>query len=252
MLHPYVERVWSFGYVFSFEVIHYWSKYAQKKKNSAFFIVSFSIEHMYGCASLLHWVCVRESSYESFLLRFHLDIYFGWEYESLIRFLREVSDLFLVSLDLCSIHHYIHFYVTYLHTLMQVDHHSFFYLFVFFYLYFIPSFHFTSFDLFLFSSCLMFDLGSSSTLYSCSLDVSIPLSSLFVWGSLGLRLMMFSTHCISCMKGMGIISLGSLSLVSFRFFHPKTLAYVTSCFKTTLRPWLYIMLDSSHMGNTWD
>ena len=38
----------------------------------------------------------------------------------------------------------------------------------------------------------------------------------------------FSTHCISCMSGIGIISLGSLSLVSFRFFHPITLAYITS------------------------
>ena len=40
--------------------------------------------------------------------------------------------------------------------------------------------------------------------------------------------MTFSMHCISCTRGMGIISLGSLSLVSFRFFHPITLAYVTS------------------------
>ena len=62
MLHPYVERVRSFGYVFSSEVIHYWSNYVQKdnknKKKNALFILSFSIEHMYGCASLLHWVYV--------------------------------------------------------------------------------------------------------------------------------------------------------------------------------------------------
>ena len=59
--------VWSFGYVFSLEVIHYWSEYAQKKKkknktknikDNAFFIVPFSIDYMYGCAGLLHWVCV--------------------------------------------------------------------------------------------------------------------------------------------------------------------------------------------------
>ena len=30
MLHLYVERVWSFGYVFPWEFIHYWSEYAQK------------------------------------------------------------------------------------------------------------------------------------------------------------------------------------------------------------------------------
>ena len=72
------------------------------------------------------------------------------------------------------------FYVTYLHALMQVDHHSLFYLFVFFYLYFIPPFHSISSDFFLFSSYLMFDLGLASTLYSCLFDMSIPLSSLFV------------------------------------------------------------------------
>ena len=43
----------------------------------------------------------------------------------------------------------------------------------------------------------------------------------------------FLTHCISCMRGMGIISLGLLSLVSVHFFHPITLAYVTS---RVLRP----------------
>ena len=125
------------------------------------------------------------------------------------------------------------FFVTYLHALMQVDHHSLFYLFVCFYLYFIPPFHSTSSDFFLFSSYLMFDLGSTSTLYSCLFDIFIPLSSLFVWGSLGMWLMIFSTYCISCMRGMRIISLRLLGLVSFRFFHPKTLAYATS---RVLRP----------------
>ena len=79
----------------------------------------------------------------------------------------------------------------------------------------------------------MFDLGSTSTLYSCLFDMFIPLSSLFVWGSLGPRLMIFSTHCISCMRGMGIISLRLLNLVSFCWFHPKTLVYVMS---RVLRP----------------
>ena len=147
--------------------------------------------------------------------------------------MRETSDISLGFLDPCPIRHYINFHVTYLFALMQVDHHSPFYLFAFFYLYFIPPFRSTSSDSFLFSSCLMFDLGSISTLYSFLFDVSIHLLSLFVWGPLSLGLMTFSTHCISCMRGMGIISLGSLSLVSFHFFHPITSAYVTSC---VLRP----------------
>ena len=111
---------------------------------------------------------------------------------------------------------------------MWADHHSFFYLFAFCYLYFIPPFHPTSSDLILFSFCFMFDLGLVHTHHTCSFDVTIHLSSLFVWGPLGSGLTTFSTHCISCMRGMGIISLGYLSLVSFHFFHPITLAYITS------------------------
>ena len=40
--------------------------------------------------------------------------------------MREASDFSLGFLDPYPIRHYIHFYVTYLHALMQVDHHSFF------------------------------------------------------------------------------------------------------------------------------
>lgn len=103
----------------------------------------------------------------------------------------EANDFSLGSLDPYPIRHYIHFHVTYLHALIQVDHHSPFYLFAFFYLYFIPPFHSTSFDSFLFSFCLMFDMGSISTFYFCLFDVSILFSSLFVWGSLGPRLMRY-------------------------------------------------------------
>ena len=120
---------------------------------------------------------------------------------------------------------------------MQVAHHSLFHFFVFFHLYFIPPFHSTSSYFFLFSSCSMFDLGSMSTLCSCLFDVFIHLSSLFAWGPLGPGLMTFYMHCISCMRGMGVISLGSLSLVSICFVHPITLAYVTS--RVLRPPWGY-------------
>ena len=62
MLHQYMGRVYSFGYVFSWECIRYWSKYAHKKKNddSALFIVSFFIRHVYGRARLFHWVHMIE------------------------------------------------------------------------------------------------------------------------------------------------------------------------------------------------
>ena len=76
----------------------------------------------------------------------------------------------------------------------------------------------------------------------------IPLSSLLVWGPLGPGLMTFSTHCISCMRGMGIISLGALSLVSFHFFHPITLAYVTS--RVWRPPWGHYF-TSCLAAHTW-
>ena len=178
MLHPYVERVWSFGHVFSWEVIHYWLEYAQKRKKekekkSALFIIPFFIKHMYGYASLLHWVYVLERVHmRAYLWDSSWCIFFVRVWVTHSIFVRETSDFSLGSLDPCPIRHYIHFHETYLHALMQVDHHSHFYLFVFFYFYFIPPFHYTSSDSFLFSSCLMFDLGSTSTLYSFLFDIS--------------------------------------------------------------------------------
>ena len=141
--------------------------------------------------------------------------------------------------------------VTIFHALMQVDYHSLFYLFAFFYLCSVPLFHPTSSDFFLFSFYLMFDLGSTSTLYSRLFDVSIPLSSLFVWRPLSPGLMTFLTHCISCIRGMGIIIIGIFepSFLSFLSPYYLSLRYVL-CLKTTLRPRLHIAFDSSHMGNT--
>ena len=132
---------------------------------------------------------------------------------------------------------------------MQVDHHSFFYLFVFFYFYFIPSFHSTSFDFFLFSSCSMFDWGSTSTHYICLFDMFIHLSSLFVWEPLGPRLMTFPTHCISCMRGMGIIIIGIFepSFLLFLSLYFLSLRYIPRL-KTALSPWLHTLCLIAH---TW-
>ena len=132
---------------------------------------------------------------------------------------------------------------------MQVNHHSLFYLFAFFYLCSVPSFHLISFDFFLFSSYLMFDLGSASTLYSCLFDVSIPLSSLFVWRPLSPGLMTFLTHCISCIRGMGIIIIGIFepSFLSFLSPYYLNLRYVPHL-KTTLWSWLHTLCLMAH---TW-
>lgn len=98
----------------------------------------------------------------------------------------------------------------------------------------------------------MFDMGSTSTLYSCLFDVTIHLSSLFIWEPLGPGLMMFSTYCISCTRGMGIIIIGIFKPCFLSFLSPYylSLRYV-SCLKTTLRPLLHIVFYSSHVGNTW-
>ena len=75
----------------------------------------------------------------------------------------------------------------------------------------------------------------------------IHLLSLFVWGSLGPRLMMFSMHCISCMRGMGIVRIFKPSVLSFLSPYYLSQRYV-SCLKTTLRPWLHTLCITTH---TW-
>ena len=190
---------------------------------------------VYGRVRLLYWVYVlgrvrmRAYSWDSSWCIFWVKV---WVIHSI--FVREVSDLSLVYLDPCSIHHSIYFGCNYFPYFdAGWPSLTFYIISALFYLCFIPPFHYTLFYLFIFSSCWMFDLGSVSTLYSCFFDVSILLSSLFVWGPLGPGLMTFFMHCISCMRGIRIISLGSLSLVSFRFAHLITLAYITS---RVLRP----------------
>ena len=121
------------------------------------------------------------------------------------------------SLSYSSLHPF--FYVTYLHALIRVDHHSLFYLFVFFYLYFIPQFYLFSSNFFIFSSCLVFDLGSSSILYSCLFDMSIPLSSLFRVGMLrsATHDVFYALHLMHKGYGDYIIGIIEPSFLSFLF-----------------------------------
>ena len=55
------------------------SMHKKKKKNDCtFFIISFSIGHMYGHTNLLHYVYVLERvRMRTFFFRFYLGIYFG-------------------------------------------------------------------------------------------------------------------------------------------------------------------------------
>ena len=160
--------------------------------------------------------------------------------------MRDVRDFSLVSLDSCSIHHSIYFRCDYfpcfdagwpsliflsLRLLLSLFYSS-------------VSLHLTSSDFFLFSSYLMFDLGSASTHHTCSFDVTIHLLSLFVLRPLGLGLM----H-----EGYGdyIIGIFEPSFLSFLSPYYLGLRYVP-CLKTTLMPLLHIVFDSSHVGNTRD
>ena len=127
---------------------------------------------------------------------------------------------------------------------LTITHHSFF---VFSFI-FISLFHFISFCLIWFLSFLnlldvrlRFNIHTLFLLILLIFDMSIPLLSLFMWKPLGLGLMRFSMDCILCMRGMGIVSLGLLSIVSFSFFHPITLAYISS--QVLSPPWGH---DSTH------
>ena len=75
MLHPYVESVWSFGYIFSWEIIHYWLEYARKKRKK---IVHSSLCHsplgmcmdvpVYFIEFVLERVCMGVSFLDSILI----------------------------------------------------------------------------------------------------------------------------------------------------------------------------------------
>ena len=97
MLHQYMGSVYSFSYVFhgrSFTIDRSMLK-KKKKRYNAFFIISFSIGHVYGHTSLFHWVHVLERVHMRASFWDSILVYFEWEYESPIRFLWESRATFL-------------------------------------------------------------------------------------------------------------------------------------------------------------
>ena len=169
------------------------------KKYSALFILSFFIGHVYGRAELLHWVHVlervrmRASFWDSSWCIFWVRV---WVAHSI--FVIETSDLSFVSLDHCSIHHSIHFLCEF-SPCFDVDR---------------PVLTFLSFFFLLISLCYFFRLY-----YILSLHFFPHLAWCLIWGTyIGPWLMRFPMHCISHMRGMCIISLGSLGLFSLHFF----------------------------------
>ena len=144
-------------------------------------------------------------------------------------FVREASDISLGFMDHCPIHHYIHFYVNYPHTLMQVDHHSLFYLFALFYLYFY--FPISLYLIWFISFLILHDVWLGFNIHTLFLLIRYVCSSIITFR---VGILRSATHDvfyilhISCMRDMGFISFRLLSLVSFRFFHLIASTYVTS------------------------
>ena len=107
MLHQYVRRVYPCDCIFVGNhslLIRVCAK--KKKKNSAFFILSFSIGHVYGRASLLHWVYVlKRVRMRAYFLDSSWCIFWVRVWVIHLIFVREASNLSLVSLNPCSIHH---------------------------------------------------------------------------------------------------------------------------------------------------
>ena len=174
-----------------------------------------------------------------FFLRFYLSIYFWvrvWVAYSI--FVRDASDISLGFLDPCPIRHYIYFYVTYLHALMQVDHHSLFYLFAFFYLSFFS--HHTW--------CLTWVQHPHFIL---TYSIFSFLYHHFREGILRSMIhdVFYTLHLMHEGYGDYIIGIFEPSFPSFLSPYYLRLHYVP-CLKTTLRPLLYIVFDSSHAGNT--
>ena len=156
-------------------------KQKTKQKKNALFIIPFSIEHMYGYASLPHWVYVLERACMRAYLWDSILVYILGESMSRPFYFCEKDERPFFKISKSLPYSSLHPFLCDLSTYFDAGWPSLtFYLFSFFYLYFIPSFHSTSSDFFLLSPCMMFDLGSTSTLYSCLFSMSIPLSSRFV------------------------------------------------------------------------
>ena len=197
-------------------------------------IVFSIIEYVYKCLwSFLSSMFVIRSSYVS-SLRSHVICI-----ALLYPFVREMSDLLLRTPSHCPFHHHIHYWRDYTSCLIWVDHHL--------------SSHIHCFVVIVIVACdsshslhILFFPYSDPSRFRCSLRIIIThvtissfcsicllIDIIFTLGIL--RSMARGVHytcCISYMRAWVLI-IGYLSLVSFHFYHPITLAYVTS---RVLRP----------------
>ena len=150
-----------------------------------------------------------------------------------------MSDILLGALGHRSFHHCIRYWHDFPAYLIWADHH----LFSCSVLHHHPCFHF-GFIIFIphFIFFLQWPIFGFGTLFASSLFISssvcfflhcIIIATMFTLGTLkSMAHGIYYTCCISYMRAWVLI-IGYLSLVSLRFYHPITLAYVTS---RVLRP----------------
>ena len=153
-----------------------------------------------------------------------------------------MSDLLLRALSHCPFHHCIRYWRDLLSYLIWADHHSFSCSglhhhprFHFWFIIFIPHFilfltvtHFWVW----YSLCMIIHLIISLICFICLL-----IDTMFTLGTLGsMAHGIYYTCCISYMRAWVLI-IGYLSLVFICFYHPITLAYVTS--HVSRLPWGY-------------
>ena len=204
------------------------------------YTMSFSIECVYWTLRAVFflvsclWEFVCELSNALFSLCPSRYVFFLWE----------TGDLFPGALDHCLPHHYIHqwfncspwldlsksvlihfsfdlFFSSHgssfvLLTLLfvHIDLHSMFDIFHISFLHIPSAVQYSSF------------FSLSSLIYSSWIISSSPICS--YWTSSNMWFMRLSAHIAFYTQGYEILIIGYLSLVSFRFFHPITLAYITS------------------------
>ena len=191
------------------------------------------IECVYWCSMVtLLSMFVDGSSYVSFPRHSFLCIHFVVYFES------EMSDLLLGALGHCPFHRYVHYWYDFISCLIWVDHYSsscsllhyhshfcfWFILFISPLVFFLTATHSRFDTLFasFYTSHYQFDLLHCLTI--------VMITSLGI-----LRFMtheIFYTCCILYMRAWVLI-IGYLGLVFLHFYHPITLAYVTS---RVLRP----------------
>ena len=254
MLHSYVERVWSFGYVFSWEFIHYWSEYAQKKKKA-----HSSLNHsplgmcMDVPVCFIQFMCQREFVWELIYEILSWCIFWVrvWVIHSI--FVKETRDLSLVSLNPCSIHHSTYFGCDYF-LCFDAGWPSL----IFLPLCFLVSLFCSSIPLYLIwflSFLILLDVWLGFSIHTSYMFVISDHSFIITFRvrtpRSGTHDVFYASHLMHEGYGDYIIGIFGPSFLSFLSPYYLGLRYVP-CLKTTLRPLLHIVFDGSHMGNTRD